>query len=70
MHGRLYASLVMVTAMMDQSVDFACGMAAQWEVFAINFALSGDLTHALDRVAASKQDQPSDQTALENLFWD
>ena len=70
MHRRLYASLVMVTVMTDQSVGFACGMAAQWVVFAINFALSGDLTHALDRVAASQQEEPSDQTALENLFWD
>ena len=50
----MYASLVMVTVMTDQSVDFACGMAAQWVVFAINFALSGDLTYALDRVAASQ----------------
>ena len=56
--------------MADQSVDFAVEMVARWMTFALDFALSGDLTQALDRAANSQDGEQSDQTALENLFWD
>ena len=38
--------------------------------FAIDLALTGNLTHAFDQVAARRKDEQIDQEATENLFWD
>jgi hypothetical protein len=56
--------------MTDYRVGLTVGLSALFVEFAIDLALTGNLTHAFDQVAARRKDEQIDQEATENLFWD
>lgn len=56
--------------MTDYRMGLSLEITALFVEFAIDLALTGDLTHAFDQVAACRKDEQPDQEATENLFWD
>jgi hypothetical protein len=64
------ASAETVVIMTDYRVGLTVGLSALFVEFAIDLALTGNLTHAFDQVAARRKDEQIDQEATENLFWD
>ena len=56
--------------MTDQSIILPIEITLRFLAFAIDFAVTGDLTHALGHVASSRKDEQFDRIEVENLFWD
>ena len=56
--------------MTDYRMGLTVGLSALFVEFVIDLALTGNLTHAFDQVAARRKDEQIDQEATENLFWD
>ncbi len=56
--------------MIGQSIRLAIEMTAQLTAFTINLTLTGNLPHALELLAKSREEKRDAGIETENLFWD